>query len=123
MGHEQERRSGRIRTLPRVKQAPTHIRSFQLGVHEWKAALEEGVEGPEDLGRGRARLRRYGLDLQSLRQSLNCRRIDRQWRRGLAQGFRLQTQRVEDDDRDEDQQQDCCDQPDPLRRLQKSTLS
>jgi hypothetical protein len=123
MGHEQQGWSGGIRTLPTIQQASADILALQLRVQERKAALEERVEGGEHLGRGRACLGRYGLDLQALRQPLDRRGIDRQRRRCLAQGFRLQAQRVEDDDRDENQQQNRCDQPDPLGGLQKSTLS
>jgi hypothetical protein len=88
-----------------------------------EAAFEDAMKLGERRRRRRGGFGRNRLDLQGFRQPLNGCRIDRKRRRRVAERLRLQPKRVYGDDRDEGQQQRGCNKPDPLGRLQKSTLS
>jgi hypothetical protein len=85
--------------------------------------LEQLMEGDDRFGRGRRSLGRDRLDLQRLRQPLDGRSVDWQRSGWLAEGLRLQPEGIERKDGNERQQQDRCNERDPLQRLQKSTLS
>jgi len=64
-----------------------------------------------------------GRDADGLGQSCNCGRIDRQRRGSLAELLGPQADCVESEYGNECEQQDCCNQTNPLRGPQKSTLS
>jgi len=124
MRRKQQGRCGRVATRPGVEEASARdLLALQPGVNQREAAGEKGMEGGERFRRRGSRFGRNGLDLQRLGQSPNGCRIDGQRSRDFSERLGPQTKRVEREDNDEGQQQHRCGEPQPLERLQKSTLS